>query len=358
MQVMKLNKLFFALICSVVMMSMQKNSFAQIGGSRVYSFMELPYSAKSTALGSYHSIVWDNDLSNAFQNPSLLNPKMNNVWSLNVNNYVSDIQYGYIATAFDVNKKGMISLGVNYIDYGNLVMRDEIGNEQDSFKANENAFNVTYSNAYKQFRYGVNLKTIFSNLATYRSTAVAVDLGGSYVDSSSGLGLSFSVLNIGSQVSTYYGNTENLPFEALFTVTKKLKYAPFRFSLTLHDLQKFDLTYKDPNDQSNQIDINTGKPIVQSFTIADKLMRHVAVGTELLLSENFNLRVGYNHQRRRELYLENKPATVGFSWGFGIRVKKINISYGSAKYHVSGNSNMFSISLNPTDFYRKKKINS
>ncbi len=358
MQVMKLNKLCLSLIGSFLFIVLNNQSFAQLGGSRIYSFMELPYSARSTALGSYHAITWDNDLSNSFQNPSLLNPNMNNVWSLNVNNYVSDIQYGYIATAFDIQKKGMLSIGVNYIDYGTLVMRDDIGNEQGTFKANENAFNVAYSNAYKQFRYGVNVKTIFSNLASYRSTAVAADLGGSYVDSASGFGLSFSVLNIGSQVSTYYGNKESMPFEALFTVTKKLKYAPFRFSLTLHDLQKFDLTYSDPNDQSNQIDISTGKPIVKSYTLADKLMRHVAIGTELLLSDNFNLRVGYNHQRRRELYLENKPATVGFSWGFGIRVKKINISYGSAKYHVAGNSNMFSISVNPADFYRKKKINS
>ncbi len=354
MQWMKLNKLFVLIFAAAFFTSFTSN--AQLGGSRIYSFMELPYSARATALGSYQVAVWDNDLSNAYQNPSLLNPKMHNTWSLNVNNYVSDIQYGYIATAFNLNKNSILSLGVNYIDYGNLVLRDDIGNEQGTFKANENALNVTYSRAYKQFRYGANLKTIFSNLESYRSTALAFDLGGSYYDSTSGLGLAFSVLNIGTQISTYYGQTEAMPFEALFTISKKLQYAPFRFSLTLHDLQKFDLTYNDPNDESNQIDINTGKPIQRTFNFGDKLMRHVAVGTELLFSENFNLRVGYNHQRRRELYIENKPATVGFSWGFMLKVKKINISYGSAKYHLSGNSNMFSISLNPNDFFRKKKL--
>lgn len=356
MQWMKLNKLFiFSLaICLFIF----KNADAQLGGSRVYGFMELPYSARATALGSYQVAVWDNDLSNAYQNPSLLNSRMNNTWSLNVNNYVSDIQYGYIATAFGLDKESSMSIGINYIDYGTLVVRDDIGNEQGSFKANENALNVAYSRTYNQFRLGANLKTIFSNLESYRSTAMAIDLGGSYYDSTSGLGLAFSVLNIGTQISTYYGNKEAMPFEALFTVSKKLKYAPFRFSLTLHDLQKFDLTYEDPNDESNQIDINTGKPIQRSFSFTDKLMRHVAVGTELMFSENFNLRVGYNHQRRRELYIENKPATVGFSWGFALRVKKINISYGSAKYHLSGNSNMFSIALNPNDFFRKKKVNS
>jgi hypothetical protein len=170
MQEMKLNKLYLGLVGSFLFIVLFNQSFAQVGGSRIYSFMDLPYSARATALGSYHAITWDNDLSNSFQNPSLLNPNMNNVWSLNVNNYVSDIQYGYIATAFDIQKKGMLSIGVNYIDYGTLVLRDDIGNEQGTFKANENAFNIAYSNAYKQFRYGVNVKTIFSNLESYRST--------------------------------------------------------------------------------------------------------------------------------------------------------------------------------------------
>jgi hypothetical protein len=134
-----------------------------------------------------------------------------------------------------------------------------------------------------------------------------------------------------------------------------LKHAPFRFTVTLHNLQKFDLTYDDLYSSTNQIDLSTGLPIKKTYSITDKLMRHVAFGTELLFTDNFNIRVGYNHQLRKELSLEEKPGTIGFSWGFGLRVKKINISYGSAKYHLAGNTNMFSLSVNPSDFYRKKR---
>jgi hypothetical protein len=252
----------------------------------------------------------------------------------------------------------MFGIGVNYINYGDFVMRDDIGNEQGTFKANENTFNFTYARPFKQFNYGATMKLLFSNLESYRSTGIALDLGGSYTDSASGLGLSFSLLNVGSQVKTYYGNTEALPFEARFAVTKKLAHAPFRFTLTLHNLQKFDLTYDDELNSTNQIDLSTGLPIKEEYNFGDKVMRHVAIGTEFLLSENLNLRVGYNHQQRRELSIEEKPGTVGFSWGFGLRIKKINMSYGSARYHLSGSTNMFSLSLNPSDFYRKKKSNS
>lgn len=332
-----------------------KTTYSQIGGSKSFAFLQLPSSAKITSLGGYNAVVSDNDLPNITQNPSLLNHRMDNMWSLNVCNYFQDIQYGYIATAFKVQEVGMFGIGLNYINYGNFVMRDDIGNEQGSFKANENTFNLSFARPYKQFNYGANVKFLFSTLESYRSTGIALDLGGSYTDSASGLGLSFSLLNVGSQVKTYYGNNEAVPFEARFAVTKKLAHAPFRFTLTLHNLQKFDLTYDDELNSSNQIDLSTGLPIQKKYNIGDKLMRHVALGTEFLLSENFNLRVGYNHQQRRELSIEEKPGTVGFSWGFGLRIKKINISYGSARYHLSGSTNMFSLALNPSDFYRKKK---
>lgn len=331
------------------------NSYAQLGGSRSYAFLQLPASAKITALGGYHSVVSDAELANVSQNPSLLNKKMDNIWSLNICNYFQDIQYGHIATAFNVKNVGMFGIGINYIDYGKFVLRDDIGNEQGTFEANENTLNVSFARPYKQFNYGASVKFLFSTLESYRSTGLALDLGGSYTDSASGLGLSFSLLNIGSQVKSYYGDLEAMPFEARFAISKKLAHAPFRFTLTLHNLQKFDLTYEDELNSSNQIDLSTGETIKKEYNVADKLMRHVALGTELLLSENFNLRIGYNHQQRREMSIEEKPGAVGFSWGFGIRVKKINFSYGSAKYHLAANTNMFSLSLNPSDFYKRKK---
>lgn len=345
----------YFLLSLTAMLIMSTSGFAQIGGSRSFSFLQLPASAKITALGGYSSIALDGELPNVTQNPSLLNERMDNIWSLNICNYFQDIQYGHIATAFLVKDVGMFGIGINYINYGTFILRDDIGNDLGSFKANENTINFSYSRGFRQFKYGATTKLLFSSLESYRSSGVALDLGGSYADSASGLGLSFSLLNVGSQVKTYTGNREAIPFEARFAVSKRLKHAPFRFTLTLHNLQKFDLTYDDALNGSNQIDLSTGLAIKKKYSVTDKLMRHVALGTELLFSENFNLRFGYNHQLRRELAIDEKPGTVGFSWGFGIRVKKINFSYGSAKYHLAGNTNMFSLSVNPSDFYRKKK---
>ena len=65
------------------------------------------------------------------------------------------------------------------------------------------------------------------------------------------------------------------------------------------------------------------------------------------------LRFGYSFKRRSELSHDKKPGLIGFSWGIGFRVKKFHISYGSAKYHLAGPSNHFTITTNLSEYYRK-----
>jgi len=74
------------------------------------------------------------------------------------------------------------------------------------------------------------------------------------------------------------------------------------------------------------------------------------VGIELLPSEHFYVAVGYNHRRRQELGVSEKMSTSGYSWGFGFKVYKFHFAYGSARYHLAGSSNHFSISTNITNF--------
>ena len=81
----------------------------------------------------------------------------------------------------------------------------------------------------------------------------------------------------------------------------------------------------------------------EKWVFGDRFMRHITVGSEFILSKNFNLRVGYNYRRRQELKLEDKPGTAGFSYGFGVRVSKFHISYGRSVYHLAGPSNHISV---------------
>ena len=128
-------------------------------------------------------------------------------------------------------------------------------------------------------------------------------------------------------------------------ICKRPRHAPFRFHLIASNLQKWDLTYTNSN-AAVVTDPVTGQVIETKakFEFGDKLMRHMTIGTEVLLGENFTINIGYNYRRRQELKMPDRPATAGVSFGFGMKVKKFNLSYGRAIYNASGPSNHLTIS--------------
>jgi hypothetical protein len=75
-------------------------------------------------------------------------------------------------------------------------------------------------------------------------------------------------------------------------------------------------------------------------------MRHLVFGVEILPSENFIIRAGYNYQRRQELKFSERHGMVGLSAGFGLKIKRFHLDYGISQYHLAGSSNLFSLAIN------------
>jgi len=138
----------------------------------------------------------------------------------------------------------------------------------------------------------------------------------------------------------------------LLPVSRKLEHLPLRYNILLHDLQRWNLRYTDPSKTST--DPLTGDPVKQDkfMNILDEGLRHVILGIELTPVNRFVLRLGYNPQLRKEMKLDTKASTVGFSWGFGIRIKKISIDYARSTWHLNGSPNYFTISANLSDFMK------
>jgi hypothetical protein len=152
--------------------------------------------------------------------------------------------------------------------------------------------------------------------------------------------------NIGFQVVPYNsGNHEPIPFEIQAGLSQRFKHLPFRYSVLLTNLQRWDLSYDDPLNPSGGIDPITGeaKEVSGVEEFADNLMRHIVLGGELLLGKNFSLRAGYNYGRRQEMKIPEKLSTVGFSWGFGFRVAAFQFSYARSAYHLVGSPNFITI---------------
>jgi hypothetical protein len=331
--------------------------YCQVGGNFTYAFLNLPNSARVASLGGKSIAIRNDDLNMPFHNPSLLNPSMDRHIVLNYVNYFAGVNYGYVSYAKDYYEKGMFAAGIHYVNYGEFIEADILGNRTGTFSASEYAFNLIYAKKIDSLiSFGVTLKPVYSHLERYNSIGILADAGLSYFNPEKQFTAALVIRNAGFQLYHYYrGNRERMPFEIQAGVSQKLLYAPFRFSLLLQHLEKADMTYQsdiDKNTTYNPLGGEVGKNNIE--ILGDQLMRHAIFGIEFLPGENFYVNLGYNYQRRQELKIPGKPGMVGFSWGFGMKISKFHISYGRATYHVAGASDHFSLSVNLSELYRHK----
>jgi hypothetical protein len=327
---------------------------AQVGGSYTYAFLDVPASARVAALGGTFISVKDNDLNCALQNPSLLNPAINKVLAFSGVSYFDGVKFGDAAYAKDFGKTGTFMVNMHYANYGEFPETDVTGQTIGAFHAADYNFNVGWGyKLNKLFSVGASLKTIYSNYYIYSSFGLGADMAATLYDSTSQFTAAILGRNIGMQLKTYVqGDQEPLPIEVDAALSKRLLHTPLRLNFTYRHLELFDLAYTDPNDVS-ETDLTTGEAQIATHGFFDKLSRHVILAGEVLLSQNFHLRLAYNFQRKQELSIDSSPGTVGLSWGFGIKISKFNISYGRAAYHQAGSSDHFSISTNLSDFVKK-----
>lgn len=318
---------------------------AQIGGESTYQFLELTNSARIAALGGNHISISDStDLNLPFHNPSLLNPEMGERLLVNYVNYLADINFGYASYAKSYHGIGNFALGIHYISYGSFDEATETGELTGlNFNAAEYALNIIYSNRYKRLNYGINIKPVISTFESYQSVGIAADIGLNFKSRSGLTTVAFAARNMGTQISTYYddGRKESLPTNVQLGISKSLQHAPVTFHLTLQQLNNWDLYEPDEEPEFTPEEIYSYD---ESF--AKQLMRHLVFGIELSPSDNFILRAGYNYQRRQELKYDSKASTVGYSAGFGLKIKRFRFDYGISRYHLAGSSNLFSVAIN------------
>jgi hypothetical protein len=336
-----LNILFFSIVLSP--------SFSQTGGDNIYEFLNLTHSGLVSSLGGTNVSLQGNNLNLAYHNPALLNSGMNKSLALNYVNYFAGINYGLAMYSRSFPGTGNFAAGLTYLNYGSFTETDASGIITGDFNAAEYAFSMIYSREIDTlFTIGVNFKPVLSHLEKYTSFGFAFDIGASWHNSSNLFSAGMVIKNAGYQVTTYAGEPhQKLPFEIQAGISQRLAHAPFRFSVTLRHLEKFDLTYQYKQSASAGT-IDRGS---SGFT--ENLMRHIILGAELIPHKNFYFSAGYNYQRRRELQVDSKVSTVGFSWGFGINTSWLDIEFGRATYHLAGSSTHVSVIVRPDHIYKK-----
>jgi hypothetical protein len=326
-------------------------SSAQIGGDHVYEFLSIPVSARSAALGGSAIAINDGDITLANENPALFSSKTDGKLAMEYINYISDINFGYTSYSKHYNNIGTVAVGLQYLNGGTFTEADENGYKYGTFSTTELALNLSYAKSYDSiFTIGATLKPIYSQLAQYNSFGLVMDVGAAYTSNKGLFTASLLFKNMGAQITKYIDETSPVPFEIQAGVSTKLEHAPFRFSIIAHNLETPILTYK----RTNYAEPTNTEPIreeVKDATIIQDVMSHMIFGVEFIPSKNFFIRGGYNYMRRQELMLAESPGMIGFSWGFGLKISKLHLSYANVKYHASSVSNHFSIATNLNDFF-------
>lgn len=328
-------------------------SSGQTGGDNVYEFLNLTHSGLVSSLGGVNVSLRSGDLNLAYHNPALLNSDMDRSLAINYVNYFAGINYGMTMYARSFRGTGNFAAGITYLNYGSFKETDESGNITGTFSAAEYALSLIYSRDIDSlFSVGANLKPVLSHLEKYTSFGFALDIGALYHSRNNLFSAGLVIKNAGLQITTYAGEAhEKLPFEIQAGVSQRLAHAPFRFSLTLRHLERFDLTYK--YESTSSTGVSTGIESPKSSDFFENVLRHMVIGTELIPHKNFYISAGYNYQRRRELQIDSKVSTVGFSWGFGINTSILSIGFGRATFHLAGASNNVSLILRPDLLFKK-----
>ena len=332
-----------------VLMLLSAATFSQTGGNNVYGFLNLTHSALVSSLGGSNVSLTGRNLNLAWNNPALLDSEMDRSLALNYVNYFAGINYGLAIYSPSLNGAGNIAGGITYLNYGSFTEADASGNITGSFSASESALSVIYSRELdSMFSAGINFKPVISTLERYTSLGLALDLGVSWHNRQNLISAGIVLRNMGGQITSYAGEPGgNTPFEVMAGLSARLKHAPFRFSLTLRHLEKYDLTYtyNYSDSEGNQ------EKIASEFL--ENMFRHVVAGIEVIPHKSFYMSIGYNHQRRSELRTESRASGTGFSWGFGINASVMSVEFGHASYHLAGASNNVSLIMRPDLLYKK-----
>jgi hypothetical protein len=336
------------------------SSFAQIGGGSTFDFLDRTNSARVAAMGGDILAINDNDISLVLTNPSLIKPEMNNTVALDFVTLSTAYDYGDVMYARSFNKIGNFVGTFQFINYGSLTYADIAGNTSGTFTAGEYALTLGWGRTLTpHFSIGANGKLVYSQLESYHSSGIAVDVAGSYNTLDDIFSASIVARNIGYQVVPYIPGTHDpLPFEMQIGLAARLKHLPVRLSLLYNDLERWALAYYDPLNPANQIDPITGQAKKQTdigkFT--DELMRHIVIGAEITIAKAFSIRVGYNYRLRKEMELYDHTALSGFTYGFGLRIKMFTLSFARCTYMAGTfNPNYFSLALNLGQFTHKKE---
>ena len=291
------------------------------GQRNVYSFLRLPVSAHVAALGGDNISLTDDDATMIFHNPALICNVSDKSLNLNFMTYMEGSKTASASYVKAYKERATWGVSAQYMDYGTMKQTTVDNVETGDFSARDIALAGTFAYLLSdRISGGITGRFVTSHIASYSSAAVAIDLGLNYQDDEHGWSLSAVAKNLGGQIKAYEDDFERIPLDLQLGITKRLIGSPLRLSATLSRLNNWD----------------------------QGLIKHLAVGADLLLGENIYVAAGYNFRRASEMKITDDDGDsnhgAGLSLGGGLQLQRFKLHVAYAKYHVSASSLLINVS--------------
>ena len=299
------------------------------GGESAFNFLRLPYSSRVAALGGSNISVIDDDLSLSMHNPALLINATDKTLDLSFMTYMSGSKVAGAAFNKTFGERSAGAVAARYVDYGKFEGYTPDNIFTGTFRAMDIELDFIYSYLLSErWSGGVAGKFIYSQYESLNSLAIGVDLGLNYYDPDHDFSASLTFKNLGGQVMTFEEKHEIMPIDIQLGLTKRLAHAPILLSATLTDLHRWKSTHFYNADGCKD-------------NFGELLLKHITLGADILIGDNFYASVGYNYRTSREL--STGKGLAGFSLGAGLHINKVKFSASYSKLHVSSSSLLFNI---------------
>lgn len=326
-----------ALLCLTVAVT----PMAAQDGSSAYSFLEIPTSAHTMALGGSGIAIIDDDVNLVQENPALMGPEFDKQISLGYMHWFGSANFASARFGTGAGERSGWAVGMRYLGYGDMTYTDPDGTVGGTFSASDIVAEGTYSHDITDgLRGGINLKLAYSHYEQYSAVAMGVDLGLSYYNDDKRLSLALVMSNAGGQLKRFNETHDRLPFDVKLGYMQGLGSSPFSIAITATHLTKWKLPYTYYDSQNPE----TAPEEKHSFT--SDLFRHLIFGLQYAPSERFYAAIGYNYKTRTDMASYSRSFLSGWSAGVGLNVSAFRIGVAYAQPHRGGTSLMLNIGMN------------
>ncbi len=306
------NRLIFFI---VLLFFLSTNSLATNSkvGTTAYSFLKIGVGARSQAMGSAFVGLAD-DESALFFNPSGILQNKSRSFTLSYNNYLVDIQSGFLGYIHPYSETINFGAYINYFNYGSFTETDIEGKTLGTFGAGDLSLGLAYAQRFGEvFNLGACFKVIYGTIKGYSSDALAIDLGGLIKFRDNRTRFGFSLRNLGVQLKGYTESHKD-PLPTIFELG---------FS---HNLRGLPLLFT----------IDSAKPFDNDIFFD--------LGGELYALKPLILRLGWTSFGKNFKTESDEDSWAGLNLGFGVLWKIYRFDYAYSSYAELGGIHRISVS--------------